>query len=287
MYGQILKVDLSSSKIKREPISSELRHKYLGGEGINTRLLWEHFLKVDPRIDPLSSDNVLILGIGPLAGTPLGAGSKMKFTFKSPHTKIYGDSTSGGGLGAQLRWAGYDHIVINGRAERPVYLWIDDDEVTIREAHHLWGKNASEADEIIKSELGDDQLETACIGQAGENLVPVASVMLRRHRAAARMGGGCVFGSKNLKAIAARGTKGLRIHKKDAFFQAMNDFWTTTVEDPDMDDWTRYGTTRFLGMFREMGFNAYRNAQGLVMPEKSVRGMDHVWYNDNIGIRAL
>ncbi|MFQ5825830.1 MAG: aldehyde ferredoxin oxidoreductase N-terminal domain-containing protein, partial [Dehalococcoidia bacterium] len=220
--GDILKVDLTTQRVSREPLSPELRRRFLGGHGVNTWLFWEHFLEVDPRIDPLSPDNVLIAGVGPLGATGYGGGTKMKWTFKSPAYDMFGDSVCGGNFGAQLRWAGYDHLVITGRADRPVYIWIDDDVVEIRDAAHLWGKDVDEADDLIKEELGDEGLETALVGRAGENLTAFASIIASRHRAAGRTGGGCVMGSKNLKGVAVRGTKGLDIHDPQGFFQALD-----------------------------------------------------------------
>ncbi len=287
-YGLILKVDLTTEKISSEPVSVKLRRKYLGGEGINARLLWEHFLKVDPRIDPLSPDNVLIAGMGPLGGTGFGAGSKMKFTYKSPAYNIYGDSTVGGDLGTQLRWAGYDHVVITGRAQHPVYLWVNNDAIEIRDAGHLWGKSTHETEEIIKAELGDQDVGIACIGQAGENLVRVASIMSRGHRAAGRGGGGCVFGSKNLKAIVALGTKGLDIYDKDAFFKAMDDFLTGVNKDRALAEamMMRCGTLVYVFMQNLVGFSNYRNAQGRLIPDKALSTLSHDWYINNIGVRA-
>jgi aldehyde:ferredoxin oxidoreductase len=288
-HDLILRVDLSSGKISREPVSAELRRKYLGGEGINARLLWEHFLKVDPRVDPLSPDNVLILGMGPLGGTGFGAGSKMKFTYKSPAYNIYGDTTVGGSLGCQLRWAGYDHIVITGRAEHPVYLWINDNAVQIRDAGRLWGKSTHETEEMIKRALFDPEVGIACIGQAGENLVRVASTMSSGYRAAGRGGSGCVFGSKNLKAIVARGTKGLNIYSRDAFFEAMDDFLARMGKARDETDrMMRYGTLSYTAMQHGLGFDVfYRNAQGCQLPDGAVDKLGHDWYVNNIGMRAV
>ena len=283
----ILKVDLTTEKTSSEPVPPELRRHYLGGEGINARLLWNHFLKVDPKIDPLSSDNVLIVGMGPLGGTGFGAGSKMKFTYKSPAYNTYGDTSIGGGLGSQLRWGGYAHIVITGKAEHPVYLWINNETVSIRDASHLWGKNTHETEEIIRGELADPEVEMACIGQAGENLVRVASIISRGHRAAGRGGGGCVFGSKRLKAIAARGTKGLSVYDRETFFQVMDDFLARMSNYAEqMEQTMRYGTLRFTSMQDMLGFSNYRNSQGLQMPAESVEGLGHDWYINNIGVRA-
>ncbi len=284
-HGTILRVDLTTETITKEPISEELRRKYIGGEGIGARLLWEHFLKVGPNVDPVGPDNVLIISTGPFTGTGFGAGSKMKFTYKSPIYNMYGDTSAGAVLGCQLRWAGYDHIVITGKAKKPVYLWVNDDTVQIRDAARIWGKTVEEADALIKEELGDPQIETAGIGQAGENLVRYACVTVGCHRAGGRGGGGCVFGSKNLKMVAARGTKGIRIHDPKAFFQTVDDFLkcrTRLTEEPKM----RYGTLVNVRKFQLFGFNAYRNHQGYLMPEEGVSKIDHNWYSENIGVRS-
>ncbi len=283
--GDLLRIDLSSEKISREPIPTEIHRRFLGGEGINAWLLWQHFLRVDPKIDPLSQDNVLIVGVGPLASTGLGAGSKTKFTYKSPAYNLFGDTSVGGGFGSQLRWAGYDHIVITGKARHPVYIWINNDSVEIRNAGHLWGKHVSIADELIKDELGDDEIEAACIGQAGENLVRFASIMVSSHRAGGRGGGGCVFGSKNLKAIAARGTKGLSISDPNGLMDVMKEFRVYKERDPGSGLHRVYGTLSVLRMTHLSGFLAYRNAQGEVVPAQKMDQIDHNWYVDNMGVR--
>ncbi len=176
MYGDILRVDLTNQRVTREPIPREIVRKFVGGEGINDWLLWEHFLKVDPRIDPLSPDNVLIVGLGPLGGTTFGQGSKTKFTFKGPAYNMFADSVAGGAFGSMLRWAGYDYLVITGRANRPVYLFIHNDQVELRDASQVWGMGAKEANRAIKQEVRDEEVETACIGPAGVNLVTFASI---------------------------------------------------------------------------------------------------------------
>ncbi len=288
MYGRgvILRVDLTSEKISREPMSSELCQKYLGGEGVNARLLWEHFLKVDPKIDPLSPDNILVVGMGPLGATGLGLGSKTKWTFKSPATNIYGDTSSGGLFGSHLRWAGYDHIVITGRAKRPVYLWIHDDIVEIRDASHLWGKTVRETDDMLKEELGNDEVETAGIGQAGENLVNYASIIASRERIAGRCGGGCVLGSKNLKAIAALGTKGIEVNDPTGFLRSIKEVMDGLYQDPKMrEKWKKYGTLALVRSMHDMGYVSYRNAQGNLASDEVVARMDEQWYVQNLQVR--
>lgn len=286
--GQILRVDLSSQRVAREPVPPELASKYLGGEGVNSRLLWEHFLKVDPHIDPTSPDNVLIAGIGPLGATGYGAGTKMKWTFKSPRTHMFGDSSSGGTFGPNLRWAGYDHLVITGRADHPVYLWVNDDQVQIRDARHLWGRDVEEADRSIKEEAGYGDLETACIGKAGENLVTFASLQVSCHRGAGRTGAGCVFGSKNLKAIAARGTKGIHVHDPQRFLKAIEVF-TAALNKPQRlrDAWKSVGTLGVFGYYNRSGLNPSRNNQYSTVSQDRFDRLSSRWYTDNLALCRL
>lgn len=283
--GDLLRIDLSNQKISKEPIPIELRRKFLGGEGINAWLFWEHFLKVAPEIDPLSPDNVLIMGVGPLASTGLGAGSKAKFTFKSPAYNIYGDASFGGGFSSQLRWAGYDHIVITGKADHPVYIWINDDSVEIRDARELWGKGVFETDALIKEQLGEG-VETVCIGPAGENLVRFACIMASCHRAGGRGGGGCVFGSKNLKAIAARGTRGLSVYDPSGLFEWAAKFCEYKKGDLGSAYNHRAGTMNLIRDTHYTGLLAYRNHQGRMTPDEKIDTLDHDWYNKNIGVRS-
>ena len=289
--GAILRVDLSSEKITKEPISPEMCRNYTGGEGINTRLFWEHFLKVDPGIDPTSPDNVLIWGMGPLGATAFGGGSKSRWTFKGPAYGMFADSTSGGAFCCQLRWAGYDHLVITGRAKHPVYLWVNDDNVELRDASHIWGKNVSEADDMIKHELGDGRIETACIGPAGENLVTYASTTVSRVRSSGRTGSGCVLGSKNLKAIAALGTKGISVYDRRAFYKAMDAEIAAIYQDSKeggpfgRDYFMKYGTLGIMASFNDMGWNSFRNAQRGQTPDiDKLRGE---WYLDHMQERFL
>lgn len=281
----ILRIDLSKEKVDKEPVPVEFRRKYLGGEGINARILWEHFLRVDPHIDPLSTDNVLIAGIGPFGATGLGVGSKMKFTYKSPAYNIYGDTSVGGTMGAELRWSGYDHIVITGRAKRPVYIWINGDSVEIMDASRIWGKTCTETIHAINEELGE-QAGIASIGQAGENLVRFASIIIDGHRGAGRGGSGCVSGSKNLKAIAALGKNGIGFHDPKAFLQICSDF-RAAVRSIDREAHMRYGTLESSRMFHTVGISTYRNNQGKMMPGEKIDKIDHNWYNENLGVRSL
>ena len=289
VQGQILKIDLTSGKMARESISTELRHKYVGGEGINSRLLWEHFLDVDSRIDPMSRDNVLIAGTGLLAGTGYGLGSKMKWTFKSPAYNLFGDSSSGGNFVFALRSAGIDHFVVTGRAATPSYIWIDDDRAEIRDASHLWGKDTKEVHRLISEELGGPDVETALIGVGPENGVRFGSIMVSGSHSAGRTGGGTVMASKNLKAIAVRGKKGIPVHNVNAFFQATDELLKKLDDTYGLmlDIQRRFGSTQLVDFYQNLGVNAFRNNQASLMPEKKARLINHEAFIDKLARAAV
>lgn len=204
--GTILSVDLSSHTVEKIPLDTDLARDYIGGHGINAKLLYD---LVKPGIDPLSPENVLIFGTGPLVGTMAPVAARATAMAKSPLSGLIGISNAGH-FGAMLKFAGYDHLVIKGRAERPVYLNIDDEDVQIVDAAHLWGKDVAETTDALWQEIGDEYWVT-CIGQAGENLVRFAAILCNKHSAFGRTGLGAVMGSKNLKAIAIRGRKSVTV----------------------------------------------------------------------------
>lgn len=216
MPGQMLFIDLTDGKIERRPVDRGLLREYLGGRGINARLLWDLTKK---GMDPLSPAAPLLFGTGTLAGTFAPNSGRMTITCKSPATGLYLKTNVGSHAAPELRFAGYDYLVFQGKAPHPVYLWIDDGEVTLRDARGLWGLDTRTADRRIKEELGDDQIRTILIGPAGENLVVFASIMASIYRAAGRGGSGAVMGSKNLKGIAVRGTGDATVADPDAFME--------------------------------------------------------------------
>lgn len=287
MYGRgdILRIDLSSEKITRDSISPEICRLYTGGEGINVHLFWEHFLRVDPGIDPVSPENVIVWGLGPLGGTSYGGGSKSRWTFKSPAYGLFGDSTSGGAFGTHMRWAGFDHLVITGRARRPVYILIRDDDVELRDASRLQGKKTDETNDALRQEIGEE-VETACIGPAGENMVGYASITVSSDRSAGRTGAGCVFGSKNLKAIAVHGTRGISVYKKAAFFKAMDALLMAVYAKAEMlagfdrEHFRKYGTLGSIVRYDGFAWNAYRNNQDGRLTDAEKVGAE--WYFDNL-----
>ncbi len=200
--GKILRVNLSGKTAKAETIDEIVCRRYIGGAGFITYYLWK---ELKPGIDALSPDNKLVFALGPLSGLQLPGAARHCVGAKSPLTGTIAKAESGGFWSAELKRAGYDAIIVEGRAEKPVYLWIQDGEASIRDAAHLWGKETKETQEAIRTELSDDRVQTALIGPGGENKVRYACIMHGLHDAAARGGVGAVMGSKNLKAIAVRG----------------------------------------------------------------------------------
>jgi len=213
--GRILHIDLSTGKTETEPLKEDLEKKYIGGIGLGMRLFLDHS---KPGVDAFSPENPLIFITGPLSGT-MGptAGNGYAIISKSPESGGIGESKAHGFFGSELKRAGYDAVIIKGKAEKPVYLWIDDDSIQLMDAKSLWGKSPEETEEAIRKELGDYYIRVAAIGSAGEKLVRFACVINDRTRAAGRTGMGAVMGSKNLKAVAVRGTKDVKVAKPEEF----------------------------------------------------------------------
>ena len=228
--GHILRVDLSSQTSRREKSDPDYLLKTIGGRGLNSTRLYD---ELDRDADPLSPDNMLLIGVGPLTGTLLSTSAYMTISGRSPLTGILGDSAAGGFFGAELKQAGYDQLVITGRASRPCYLFIADDHVEIRDAAHLWGRDIWETTAAVREELGDNAVQVAAIGPAGENMVKYATVACNNSRMCGRTGMGCLFGSKQLKAVAVRGTGRLTLSDPPAFLQLCSEMDRSIVEHPE------------------------------------------------------
>ena len=217
--GRILRVDLSTGKTKTEPLKEELAKKYIGGIGLGMRLLLDNS---KPRTDPLSPENPLILTTGPLTGTMAPtSGNGIAFVSKSPLTNGLGEAKSHGFFGADLKRAGYDAVIFEDKSDKPIYVWIDDDTMQLMDAKHLLGKSPQDTEDAIREELGDYYVRVAAIGEAGEKLSRIACIINDKTRAAGRTGMGTVMGSKNLKAIAVRGTKDVGVAKPEEFIEVV------------------------------------------------------------------
>ncbi len=216
--GKILRINLTEKSIKVEELNEELAKGFIGARGLAEKILYD---EVDPKTDPLSPENKLIFATGPLTGTIAPTGGRYDLVTIGALNHRIAASNSGGFFGAELKLAGYDLLIVEGKADKPVYIWINDDHVEIKDASHLWGKDVYETTDTIVEELGDKRVKVACIGQAGENLVKFSAVMNDKYRAAGRTGVGAVMGSKALKAVAVRGTKKVKIANDAKFKEAM------------------------------------------------------------------
>ncbi|WP_010477063.1 aldehyde ferredoxin oxidoreductase [Thermococcus zilligii] len=258
-WGRFLRVNLSTGEVKVEEYSEELAKKWLGSRGLAVYFLLK---EMDPKADPLGPENKLIITPGPLSGTSAPTGGRYNVVTKSPLTGLITMANSGGYFGAELKFAGWDGIIVEGKAEKPVYIYIKDDNVEIRDAGHLWGKVVSETEEAIRKEVGSKKVRIALIGPAGENLVKFASVMNDGHRAAGRAGVGAVMGSKNLKAIAVEGSKQVPIADKQKFMLTVREKINKLKNDPVAGGGLpKYGTAVLVNIINENGLYPVRNFQ--------------------------
>jgi aldehyde:ferredoxin oxidoreductase len=254
--GKLLRVNLTTGSSQVEDIPGEWLHEYIGGRGVADRYLWQ---ELNPRVDPLSPDNKLLFATGPLTGTPVPCGARYMVVTKGALTNVITTSNSGGHWGPELKFAGYDLLLIEGRAAHPVYLCIYDDDVQIRDGRGWWGKTTSETEDGIRDELGIPGLRIAGIGPAGERLVRFACIINDKHRAAGRSGVGAVMGSKNLKAIAVRGTQGVTIADPPAFMKAVWDMRSHLNKSEARQGMTELGTASTIDLTNAFGGCPTRN----------------------------
>lgn len=268
--GKILHVDLTGGKIWVETPPEEFYRKYGGGSAMGTYYLLKN---MHPKVDALSPENVLTFFVGPATGLPISGQSRMTATAKSPLTGAIGDSQCGGFFPAEMKWAGYDGIVIYGQSTKPVYLWIKDGKVKIRDASHIWGKTTGEAEDILKAELNDNKVEVLQIGPAGENLVRFASIMNMVNRSNGRTGMGAVMGSKNLKAVVVRGSSDISAAQPKALTQLFRDGTKKIPELPGVDFLHVHGTTGDVaGMHAGGGLPTYNFNSGQFAGYESISG---------------
>ncbi len=255
---KILRVDLTKGTCKSEPLNMKWAQDYLGQRGLATKYFVE---EVDPKVDPLSPENKMIMATGPLTGTPVSTGGRYSVITKGALTGAIACSNSGGFFGAELKFAGWDMVIFEGKSKKPVYLAIEDDKAELRDAAHLWGKTVWQTEEIIKKTHQDPQTRVASIGRAGENGVLYACIVNDLHRAAGRSGVGTVMGSKNLKAVAVRGTKGGgAIKDAKAFLQAVAAGKKVLAENAVTGQGLpKFGTQVLMNVINEVGALPTRN----------------------------
>jgi aldehyde:ferredoxin oxidoreductase len=263
---KVLRVDLTRGICKAEPLNMEWAQQYLGQRGLATKYFVS---EVDPRVDPLSPENKLIMTTGPLTGTPASTGGRYSVVTKGALTGAIACSNSGGFFGAELKFAGWDMIIFEGKSPRPVYLSIENDRAELKDASHLWGKTVWQTEEIIKKTHQDPQVRVASIGRAGENGVLYACVVNDLHRAAGRSGVGAVMGSKNLKAVAVRGTQGVgQIKDVKAFMAAVAAGKKVLAENAVTGQGLpKYGTQVLMNVINEIGALPTRNHRDVQFEE--------------------
>lgn len=263
--GKILRVDLSGQKLWDEKPDDLFYRRYFGGRALIAYYLLK---ELKPEVDPLGPDNKLVMATGVVTGGPFPGSGRNSVGAKSPLTGAYGDAEVGGYWGAELKHAGYDAVIVDGRAEDPVYVWVHDGEAEIRDAVHLWGKDIKESERLIKDELKDKTIRTAQIGPGGERLVRYACIINDLKHAAGRCGMGAVMGSKNLKAIAARGRERVEVADPEKLRGMVVKFNEKIKAEPL--SLSQYGTGSIMVAYAESGNLPYHNFRdgGFPSPDK-------------------
>ncbi len=247
---KILRVDLTAGTVTSEPLNMDWANSYLGTRGLGTKYLWE---EMDPAADPMGPDNVLIFATGPLTGTMASTSGRYAVITKGPLTNAIACSNSGGKFGAELKYAGYDMLIITGQSTKPVYLSINDESAELHDADQIWGKTVWQTDEWIRKQHQDMQIKIAAIGISGEQGVRYACVVNDLHRAAGRSGVGAVMGSKHLKAIAVRGSVGVKNDNPEAMMAVVSDVNTELHGSGNRRGLMRYGTLAMMDSMQEFG----------------------------------
>jgi len=255
--GQLLRVDLTNGTVKKEAINMTWAQQYLGQRGLATKYLVE---ETDPKVDPLSPDNKMIMATGPLTGTCASTAGRYSVITKGALTGAIACSNSGGFFGNEMKNAGYDMIIFEGKSPKPVYLYVENDDAELVDASAYWGKSVWDTEEGLKEQYGDDLLRVASIGVSGEKGVKYACIVNDMHRAAGRSGVGTVMGSKNLKAVAIRGSKGVQVKDPKRFFEATNAGKAILAENAVTGQGLpAYGTQVLMNVINETGALPTRN----------------------------
>jgi aldehyde:ferredoxin oxidoreductase len=248
--GKICKIDLTSGNVDTEPTEAYV-DQYLGGRGLGVRLIYDNYAPGTEALDPR---NPLIFNTGPLTGTALPGSGRVDVTALSPMSQLRAKSNFGAYWGPELKFSGYDHLMVTGKAEKPCYIWIKDGQATIRDASHLWGKDTFTTQKMIQQELGDPEIKVVCIGPAGEKLVRFACLLTETGDAAGRTGMGAVMGSKNLKAIALRASGGVSIARPREFLDLSIQINNEIRKHPAYTELSQWGVARGVHMMYQMGF---------------------------------
>jgi aldehyde:ferredoxin oxidoreductase len=270
--GKILRVDLSRSRLWDEPLNEEYARSFVGGSGLAARYLYE---LLDLSTDPLGPENPLFFLTGPLVGTSMTSAGRYSVCARSPLTGIWGEANSGGFFGPELRYAGYDGVLITGKAQQPVWLSVIEGQAELHAAGSLWGLDIYATQTRLRDELGDPKVRVACIGLAGENLVKLAGIANDHGRFAARTGLGAVMGSKKLKAIAVRGTGKVPLYAPAEFKAVTDQLLALYKDDFPAKSLRAYGTAGYVNLSHMLGDLPIRYFQlGEYAPADDLSGVD-------------
>lgn len=256
--GQILYVDLTDGSMKKRPLDRDVALNYIGGRGFSSRILLD---ELKPLVDPFSPDNRVILATGPLNGTPAPSASRLIVAAKSPLTRGIGDASSGGYWAPELKYAGFDAIVLQGKSKEPVYLWVEDGKAEIRPAKHLWGLQIHETNQRLKEEIDDEDIHICAIGPGGENLVRYACIVTDEESVGGRTGVGAVMGSKHLKAVVVRGSRDVRIADPKRFKEAIDAYRETLAGEVWTEVLRKLGTPNLVAHRQKLGIWGAKNFQ--------------------------
>ncbi len=279
--GKGVRIDLSKEKTEKKKLDPIQVKTYLGGVGLATKILYD---EVPAKINPLSPENKIIFATGPLNGTfmPLAKGHVV--ISKSPLTGTICNSSAGGHFGAELKFAGYDYLILEGKSEGPSYIYIRGGEIEFKDARHLWGKTTHEVEDELRKELKVERIQVASIGPAGENLVRYACIINDKHNAAGRGGMGAVLGSKNVKAIAVRGENEIKLADAEGLMKVVDELKKQMKGTRFDKSFSRYGTTLTVPITNECGIYPTRNFQEGVFPPFE-KNFDPTYIYDKLVIR--
>nr|MBA3532344.1 aldehyde ferredoxin oxidoreductase [Ardenticatenales bacterium] len=268
-HGKVLHVNLTSGTLEIETPPDAFYRTYMGGSAL---AMWYLLNEMPPGAEPLGPDNVLVFALSVLTGTPVHGQSRATAAAKSPLTGAVGDSQAGGFWPAEMKFAGFDAVVVKGASEHPVYLWLHEGKAELRDASHLWGTDSAECWDAIRAELDDLKIEVSCIGQAGEKLSRMAAIMNMANRAHGRTGMGAVMGSKKLKAIAVRGKMRPEMADRDTV-TALSRWGRDKIKEKFDEDFGKYGTS---GIVSSQNFNGglptHNYASGVFTDYRSISG---------------
>lgn len=274
--GNILRVDLTHSNFHTEPTENYVP-KFLGGKGINQ---WILFKKLRPWVTPFEPSNVICFGAGAMVGTLVPGAARMNIDSKNVFTGGIGSGSAGGWFASELKFAGYDNVVIEGKAKEPVYLWIENGKVILKPAIPLWGKSIADTIELIKEDVGQNDVQVLCIGPAGENIVRSACIIVSGSRAVGRCGLGAIMGSKNFKAIVVKGTRGIRIKRQDEFMSLVKKVSKRLCNLREYQARKEFGTLIASPKWNNLSAVPYKNYQDEYIPDENLAKISHqVFHN--------